>query len=106
MRSPAANSPPNALMFDPALDESQFLYYLNNVQPTMSISTANPSVVKFASLTINAQLAAFDTAALDDKKSVFGYNEQALSLANTTNAGFSGRYSPLSITIQNSQPSY
>ena len=94
-------------MFDPALDESQFLYYLNNVQPTMSISTANglPGV-KFASLTINAQLAAFDTAALDDKKSVFGYNEQALLVANTTNAGFSGGYSPLSITIQNSQPSY
>ena len=56
-------------MFDPALDESQFWYYLNNTQPTMSISTANglPGV-KFASLTINAQRAAFDTAALDDKK--------------------------------------
>jgi hypothetical protein len=94
-------------MFDPALDESQFLYYLNNTQPTMQISTANglPGT-KFAALTINAQLTAFDSAALDDKKSVFGYNQNALLVANTTNAGFSGGYSPLSLTIQNSQPSY
>ena len=94
-------------MFDPALDESQFLYYLNNVQPTMQIVSANglPGT-KSSTLTISAQLVAFDTAALDDKKSVFGFNEQALLVANTTNAGISGGYSPLSITIQNAIMSY
>jgi hypothetical protein len=94
-------------MFDPALDESQFLYYLNNTQPTMQIVSANglPGT-KSSTLTISAQLTAFDTAALDDKKSVFGFNEQALLVANTTNAGISGGYSPLSITIQNAIMSY
>ena len=93
--------------FDPALDESQFLYYLNNVQPTMQITAANglPGV-KSSTMTISAQTAAFDTATLDDKKVVFGFDEQALLVANTTNAGISGGFSPLAITIQNATASY
>jgi hypothetical protein len=95
------------LNFDPAVDESPFLYYLNNTQPTLSITSQNTlSGANFVSIQVQAQVAAFDTGEIEDSKTVFGYNDAVKCVANTTNAGPSGGYSPVLITLTNSVVSY
>ena len=92
-----------ALMFDPAVDESEYLFYLNNTQPTLSIAATGPNST---SMTIAAHVCAFDTAQIVDSKTVFGYDAGAVLLANTTNVGISSGYGPLTLTLVNSQPQY
>lgn len=96
-----------SLNFDPAIDESPFLLYLNNTQPTLSITSQNTlSGTAFVSITFTMQVAAFDTGEIEDSKTVFGYNESVKCVANTTNAGPSGGYSPLVVTLTNSVVNY
>jgi hypothetical protein len=93
--------------FDPAFDESQLNYYLQNTQPTL-VLTANNNLAGAAQsiLTITANQAAFNTAAITDQKEVFGFDQNALLVANTTNVGPSGGYSPLTISLTNAVVSY
>jgi hypothetical protein len=93
--------------FDPAQDETQLLQYLNWTQPTISIAASNQAAGTAArSVTISGQVNAFDTGELDDSKETFGYSETAQLVANTTNSGVSGGFSPVSIAVQNAVPSY
>jgi len=93
--------------FDPASDESEFLYYLANSQPTAQITATNglPGT-NLATLVIKAQVAAFDTGELDDSKDVFGFVETVKCVANTTNAGPSAGFSPISIALTNGVINY
>lgn len=93
--------------FDPVQDETQLLEYLNWSQPTLSIAASNQGAGTAArSVTINVQVDAFDTGELDDSKETFGYQMTSQCVANTTNAGVSGGYSPVSIAVQNAVSSY
>ena len=95
------------LNFNPAQDESEFLYYLNNTQPTLSIVASNGLAgTSAASLTVTAQVAAFDTGAIKADREVFGFDETAKLVANTTNTGPSGAYSPVQIALTNSVIAY
>ena len=93
--------------FDPASDETEYLYYRNNTQPTVQLVATNGLAGTLAStLTVNAQVAAFDASAVEDSKDVFGYTNTAKLVANTTNTGPSGGFSPCSVSLTNQVINY
>jgi Phage tail tube protein len=96
-----------SLMYDPAVDESGFLEYLNNTQPTIAITAGNGgSGAGLVQVVLNVQVGAYDTGELDDSKTTFGYNTTQQAVANTTNAGPSGGYSPISVALTNGVVNY
>jgi hypothetical protein len=96
-----------SLTYDPAVDETPFLEYLNNTQPTVAITAANDQTgANLVQVAVNVQVAAYDTAELDDSKTTFGYNTTVKCVSNSTNAGPSGGYSPVSIAVTNAVVSY
>jgi hypothetical protein len=100
-----------SLKFDPAVDESDFLYYLQNTQPSIQIVQSNGgsggSLVK---VEVDAQLGAFDTGKLSDAADLFGYDTTQKLVATTGNTlmpiGPSAGYTPVSLAITNAVPSY
>lgn len=95
------------LTFNPAIDESALLYMLNNTQPQLQIIYSNGlSGASNITYTINALLTAFETANITESGTLFGYEVTAKIIANTTNTGASGAYSPLSITVNNAVAVY
>ena len=96
-----------AMDFGPVSNETQFLYYLNNTQPQLFLTATNGlASTSAASITINAQQAAFTTGALNDSKTAFGYTMGAELVSNVTNVGPSGGFGPLVITLTNAVVSY
>jgi hypothetical protein len=96
-----------ALTYDPAVDETGFLEYLNNTQPTLSITTTNGGTgAGLIQMVMNVQVAAYDTGELEDSKTVFGYNTTIMGVANSTNAGPSGGLSPVQIALTNTVVNY
>jgi hypothetical protein len=96
-----------ALTYDPAVDETPFLEYLNNTQPTLAITTTNGlSGASLVQMVMNVQVAAYDTGELEDSKTTFGYNTTVAAVANSTNAGPSGGLSPVQIALTNAVVSY
>jgi hypothetical protein len=95
------------LTFNPALDETSLLYMLNNTQPTLGIVFSNGLTAQNnITYTISAQVDAFDTAKINEGSALFGYDTTAKLIANTTNVGNSGGYSPIQIQLQNASPGY
>ena len=96
-----------AFDFDPLSDELQLIDYYANTQPACSIVAGNnlPGT-QAASLTITANQLGFTDGALEDGKDVFAASETAKLVANTVNAGPSGGYSPLVVTLANAIVNY
>jgi len=93
--------------FDAQSDEAQINNLINNTQPTLSYSITNgASPPNTVSVTITAQLAGYKDAPLSAVKSLWGVKASGELIANTTNAGNSGGYSPLQVTLVNGIPSY
>ena len=93
--------------YDAVADESALNLALNNTQPTLVYSISNGlSGASQLSLSIAAQLAGHETADLSAQRTLWGYKTTGELLANTTNAGNSGGYSPFQATLTNSTPSY
>lgn len=93
--------------FDPISDEAEFIYYLNNVQPTCVITSSNGlSGTNAASLAITSQVVGFTDGEYDDSKDVFGLSEQAKIVASPALAGPSGGFSPVLITLVNGVVNY
>lgn len=85
-----------------ALDEVPFLTMINNTQPQVQLILSNGlATTSLASLQVDVQQAAYDTAKPNFGKAAIGYDTTFMAQANTTNAGASGGYSPLKITIAN-----
>ena len=96
-----------SFQFDPAVDESEFLFFTNNTQPTMNITAGNGLAgSSFSSVAINANVAAFDTAEIVDSREMFGYDESATLVANSTNIGPSGSVGPVVVTLTNAIVNY
>ena len=92
---------------DPAQDELFFIDYLSNTQPTCQLVATNGLAGTLAaSITINAQQLGFDTGEINDGKDVFAFDLNAKLIANTTNIGPSGGFSPVSITLANQVINY
>lgn len=95
------------MAFDAQSDEAQLTNMLSNTQPTLSYSISNGlSTPNTVSMTIAAQLAGYKNAPLAPVKSLWGWKVSGDLIANTTNAGNSGGYSPCQITLVNAIPSY
>jgi len=95
------------IAYDAVSDESALNYVLNNTQPTLSfVLTNGQSSPNTVSITINAQLAGHKDAPLSAMKSLWGFKTTGELVANTTNAGNSGGYSPMQAVLVNAIPSY
>ena len=93
--------------YDAVSDETALNYMLNNTQPTLSIQFTNGlSTPNTVSVTINAQLAGHKEAPLSAMKTLWGFKTTGELVANTTNAGNSGGYSPIQVVLTNAIPSY
>lgn len=86
-------------------DETVLNYYLNNTQPQVQLIVDN-GLTLGAKLTlqIDAALGAFNSGEIVRGEEAIGYNMAYKCIANTTNAGASGGYSPLKVTLQNALP--
>lgn len=86
-------------------DETIFNYYINNTQPQVQLIVDNGLTLSAKlTLTIDAQVAAFNSGEIVRNEEAVGYNMAYKCIANSTNAGASGGVSPLKITLQNALP--
>lgn len=95
------------LSFDVAANETILGYLENNTRPTFSWTISNGLAdTSLYSFSIASQLAGFKSAPLSVMKSFWGFKAAGSLIASTTNAGNSGGYSPLMITLINQTPTY
>lgn len=95
------------LTYQPSVDLTALTYMLNNTQPQLQIIYSNGlSGTSNITYTINVQLGAFDTSNINESSALFGYDVTAKLIANTTNVGWSGGYSPISVAVANAIPVY
>ena len=88
-------------------DETALTSMLSNTQPTLSYSLSNGGGgASLVSCSIAAQQAGAKNAPLAPVKSLYGFKVAGDLIANTTNAGNSGGYSPVQITLINAIPAY
>lgn len=93
--------------YDAVSDETALNYVLNNTQPTLSFVLTNGlSSPNTVSITVNAQLTGHKDAPLSAMKTLWGFKTSGELVANTTNAGNSGGYSPAQVVLVNAIPSY
>jgi hypothetical protein len=93
--------------FDAASDESPLTAMLNNTQGTLSYTLSNGgSGAGLVSTSIAAQQAGYKNSPLSPMKSLWGWKVSGDLVANTTNSGNSGGYSPIQVTLQNAISSY
>lgn len=91
------------LTFETVPSETPLLNLLNNTQPQTQFIANGPNST---SITVDAQVTAYDTSKLNDGKEVFGFDTTAKLMANTVNVGNSGSFSPCKITIVNAVPTF
>lgn len=93
--------------FDAITDEAELDYMLNNTQPSLGWTISNGlSGASEVSFTVAAQLAAFTTSDLTAMQTQWGWKVTGSLIASTSDAGNSGGYSPLQITLINAIPTY
>jgi len=96
------------LMFATPADESNnMLYLLNNTQPQLQLITDNGlTLINNRNLTIDCQLAAYETAKINRGAEAVGYDTTFKAVMNSTNAGASGGLSPIKASVSNATASY
>jgi hypothetical protein len=88
-----------------AADESPLLYMLNNTQPQLQIVLDNGLTgTNKITFQIDCQIAAFTQMDPDGTKSAVEYGGTFMAVLNTTNAGGSGGYSPVKVSLTNNVP--
>jgi len=90
-----------SITFTVPSDETELNYLLNNTQPVFQLLGTQGAAAALTSLQVDHQICAFDTEKLKLDEEAIGYDATYVAIANTTNAGASGGYSPGKITIQN-----
>lgn len=87
----------------PPDEATALLPMLNNTQPQVQILASNGGVgAALLSLQVDMQVTAWDTSKIERGDEAVGYSTDLKAIANTTNAGASGGYSPIKVSIQNS----
>jgi hypothetical protein len=85
-----------------AADESPLLYMLNNTQPQLQLLLDNGLTgTNKVTFQIDCQTAAFTEMEPDGTKSAVEYGGSFQAVLNTTNAGGSGGYSPIKVSVTN-----
>ena len=93
--------------FDPAQDELQYLSMRDATIQTLSLNSTNgQSGTAASSIQITATKMQMDTSVIDDTKDVFGWQNTAKLIENTTDTGPSGGYGPCIIALTNRTISY
>jgi hypothetical protein len=88
-----------------AADESPLLYMLNNTQPQLQLLLDNGLTgANKVTFQIDCQIAAFTDSEADGTKNAVEYGNSFSAVFNTTNAGGSGGYSPIKVSITNNVP--
>ena len=88
-----------------AADESPLLYLLNNTQPQLQIILDNGLTgLNKITFQVDCQIAAFTQMDPDGTKSAVEYGGTFMAVLNTTNAGGSGGYSPIKVSVTNNVP--
>lgn len=91
-----------SLKFTKPADEAAFNYMVNNTQPILQILVSNGGAgAALLSLQIDINQAAFTSSKINRSDPAVGYDNEFTAVANTTNAGASGGYSPIKVTLQN-----
>ena len=95
------------LNYTVATDESGLLNMLNNTQPSLVV-TLNNGLAGTANITctMTSSIAAFTNAKPSRGAVLFGYEDQAQCVANSTDVGGSGGLGPMTITLVNNTPTY
>jgi hypothetical protein len=89
-----------------ATDENPMLNMLNNVQPQVQLIISNgKSGANLLSCQFDCQVAAYDTAKLNANDEL-EYEITFKAVANATNVGQSGGFSPGKVTLVNAMPTY
>lgn len=85
-----------------AADESPILAMLNNTQPQFQLVLSNGAAgAALVQVQVDCQNAAYETSKVDMGKTAVMYDVTFAGIANTTNGGFSGGYSPTKVTLTN-----
>lgn len=88
-----------------AADESPLLYMINNTQPQLQLVIDNGLTgANRIAFQIDMQIAAFTDSEPDGSKAAVEYGNSFTALFNTTNAGGSGGYSPIKVSVTNNVP--
>lgn len=83
-------------------DESPLTTMLSNTQPQLQLVVSNGQTgAAQVAVQIDCQQAAYKTAKIDSGKAAIAYDVDFEAIANTSNAGASGGYSPIKITLTN-----
>ena len=85
-----------------AADDSAFQNMINNTQPQLQLVIGNGvGGAGLVQVQVDVQLCAFETAKLSFGKAAVMYDVTIVGVANTTNSGLSGGYSPAKVTLTN-----
>lgn len=95
------------LKWNPAVDETALNYQINNTQPTLAWAVTNGgSGASLYSLTVNAQIGAFEDAPVTAMQDVWGYQATGELVQSTAMAGNSGGFGPCQVVLVNQTPTY
>lgn len=87
--------------------EAALDYLRNNTQPQFQLLVSNGAAGASAqTMTIDINASAFDMAEINTGDEAIGYDASFRAVGNTTNAGASGGYSPIKVTVTNAVASY
>jgi len=85
-----------------AADETSLTYLLNNTQPQLQLLISNGlSGANLLSLQFDILQAAYTTSKISRANAAVEYAIEFQAIANTTNTGYSGGFSPVLVTVQN-----
>ena len=88
-------------------DETFLTYFRGNTQPAFVLTVSNGLAAAAArSLIININAMAFTAVEVNRGDAAVGYDCTFKAVANTTDAGASGGYSPVKYTVTNATVSY
>lgn len=82
-------------------NDNELNYYLNNTQPATSISWTQPDSTSFG---LTMSKCAFTVGKIERTKDFVETNVTFKAIANTTDAGSSGGYSPIAFSLSNAIP--
>jgi hypothetical protein len=86
----------------PGTETNAYLAFINATQPQIQIVIDNGLATTFAlGMTLDVQVGAYDTDKIDRGAEAVAYSGTVKPMANTTNAGASGGYSPVKVTLRN-----
>jgi hypothetical protein len=85
-------------------NENDIVTYLNNVRPAVVFSFTNGSGANLTSLALQMSKAVYTAAAKKRGKDMLTADVSFTALANTTDSGASGGFSPLKATLQSAKP--